>query len=302
MVGQLPGIITKNNKTISDYFNQFYDSDNDTIIKPINNLSLYKDGNNNKSYVKSYAGEFKNLTVDNLILNSNINFNNKLSHLQLSNCFLYNDGTNISEVPDVSKTNYTGYAHNSGSIAVDINGEDKIYSLTEIINTIKSDVDTLKKKFSGNTTTTSNDSNVEVYGSSLEEPNSFTFDKSLLFASPVQLKRMKLPQYQYNDLKDKFIYTYYYGESSVVTINDDNTASIQGIPGSIITLKFKDNNKKGFYRVLLSRQENKYLRISKDDLNRIKLLCLSNNEQYGSTWEVESYSVRSKEDLVIEKK
>ena len=63
-----------------------------------------------------------------------------------------------------------------------------------------------------------------------------------------------------------------------MTVNDEHTSSIKGIPGSVITIKFNDTKKKGFYRILLSRQEKKYLRISKDELIRLSLVCVDNND------------------------
>ena len=117
----------------------------------------------------------------------------------------------------------------------------------------------------------------------------------------LQLKRMNLPQYQYNDITQGFIYTYY-DYANTVTINDENTSSIKGIPGSIVKLRFNDTKSKGFYRVILSREEKKFLRISKDELNRITLKCISNDEQFGASWDVLDYSVRSADDIMIERK
>ena len=148
---------------------------------------------------------------------------------------------------------------------------------------------------------------VNIYGTanpksgSLEEPNSFTFDNNILFSTKTQLKRMNLPTYQYNDLTDGLIYTYY-NYNDVVTISDDHTASISAIPGALATIRFNDQKKKAFYRIVLSRKENKFLRISKDELVRLQLICVNDTPEYGTEWDVNTYSVRNAEDLVIERK
>ena len=112
---------------------------------------------------------------------------------------------------------------------------------------------------------------------------------------------MNLPQYQYDDVTSGFIFTYY-DYAQTITINDEHTASIKGIPGSVVNIKFNDTQKKGFYRILLSRSEKKYLRISKDELNRLSLICTGNNEIDGTSWDVKDYSVRNADDLIIERK
>ena len=172
------------------------------------------------------------------------------------------------------------------------------------INGIIKDVDSMKSYHSTGADVMNNNGYVSAYGASatsFQEPNSFTFDQSLLFANKVQLKRMNLPQYQYDDITSGFIYTYY-DYAPILTINDEHTSSIKGIPGSVVNVKFNNTNKKGFYRILLSRSEKKYLRISKDELVRLSLVCTGNNEIDGTTWEVKEYSVRNADDLIIERK
>ena len=74
---------------------------------------------------------------------------------------------------------------------------------------------------------------------------------------------MNLPQYQYNDIKSGNLFTYY-DYSPVITITDEYTSSLKGIPGSRVKIKFNDLKKKAYYRIILSRKDKKYLRISKD--------------------------------------
>lgn len=135
----------------------------------------------------------------------------------------------------------------------------------------------------------------------LKEPDSFTFDKNLLFATKVQLKRMNLPEYQYNDITGGQLYTYY-DYAPIVTVNDENISSISGNPGQLIKIKFNDKSKKAFYRIILSRKDKTTLRVSKDELVRLTLICLENDEKYGTIWDVDSYSIRNAEDLIIERK
>jgi hypothetical protein len=135
----------------------------------------------------------------------------------------------------------------------------------------------------------------------LSEPNSFTFDNNLLFATNVQLKRLNLPTYQLNDIKSGNLYTYY-DYAKVITITDENIVSLNGKKGQTIKLNFNDLKKKAYYRVILSRKDKKILRISKDELLRLNLICLSYDDTYGAIWDVDNYSVRHPDDLIIERK
>ena len=136
---------------------------------------------------------------------------------------------------------------------------------------------------------------------SLGESSSFTFDKNLLFANKVQLKRMNLPEYQYNDINNGQLYTYY-TYSPVITINDEYTSSIQAEIGDKVKIKFNNLNKKAYYRIILSRKDKTILRVSKDELVRLNLICIDNDTKYGSSWDVDTYSVRNADDLIIERK
>ena len=130
---------------------------------------------------------------------------------------------------------------------------------------------------------------------------SYTLDNNVLFANKSQLMNMKLDQWQYLDIADGILCTYY-DYNDVITINDEFISSIKGLPGSIVTIKFDDKKKKGFYKIILSRKDKTYLRIGKDSLIRLKLICIDNDPIYGTIWDVESYSVRNPEDITIVKK
>lgn len=294
MIGQLPKIINDNNTKICDYIDKIYDSSSECITKNVDNVS------DNKSYIKSNLGQFKKLIVE--------EFNAKnINHDILNGRYLYNDNsTGLEIIPDSSiPEDMNKYAHNSGAIGVML-GDGTVQSLADTLEQIINSVDKLKEQFSNSYS--KDEGYIGLYGASnntnnqsVNNSNSFTFDQSLLFATKLQLKRMNLPQYQYNDITQGFIYTYY-DYANTVTINDENTSSIKGIPGSIVKLRFNDTKSKGFYRVILSREEKKFLRISKDELNRITLKCISNDEQFGASWDVLDYSVRSADDIMIERK
>lgn len=298
MIGQLPKIINNNNKSISDYIDKFYDDDQPRII-----TSVYacEDGQS----VKSNLGEFRNLQVDNIVIGGDReSIVTGVNHNVLENRYLWNNAGTIETVPGSKlSSEMKNYCHNAGSIGIEMaNGQ--VLSVAQAINGIIKDVDSMKSYHSTGADVMNNNGYVSVYGASatsFQEPNSFTFDQSLLFANKVQLKRMNLPQYQYDDITSGFIYTYY-DYAPILTINDEHTSSIKGIPGSVVNVKFNNTNKKGFYRILLSRSEKKYLRISKDELVRLSLVCTGNNEIDGTTWEVKDYSVRNADDLIIERK
>lgn len=309
MIGQLPKIINENNQSISDYMDNIYDDNNQCIKVNIDNLD------DQKSYVKSHTGYFTNVVAENFQINDTKSLeklirsggsnNEGINHDALNGRYLYNDGGLLKTVPyDKINSDMNKYAHNSGAIGVEL-GNGTVQSLADTLEQIISSVDSLKKQFSNSYS--DEQGYIGLYGASksseqsLNEPQSFTFDQSLLFATNLQLKRMNLPHYQYNDIKGGFQYTYY-DYANTVTINDEHTASINGIPGSIVKLRFNDNKSKAFYRVILSREEKKFLRISKDELNRITLKCISNNDEFGSSWDVLDYSVRSADDIMIERK
>ena len=300
MIGQLPKIINDNNKNISDYVNSFYDDTNQYITSSVKATGGQK-------FIESNKGIFTNIqtyTIDIGDQHSKDNIVNGVEHNKLSNIYL-DDNNNPITTPN---SELNKFCHNANAIGIEIDGNVKsVYTvLTDLIKVVESskkyhdpnDVQNSSNPTEGNLQDNS-------YGTArrtqLQEPNSFTFDQSILFANKTQIKRLNLPQYQYDDITSGFIYTYY-DYARVLTVNDEHTASIKGIPGSVITIKFNDTKKKGFYRILLSRQEKKYLRISKDELIRLSLVCVDNNDQYGTSWDVNNYSVRNADDLIIERK
>ena len=301
MIGQLPKHIKHNNKNISDYVNSFYDDTNQYITSSVKATGGQK-------FIESNKGIFTNIqtyTIDIGDQHSKDNIVNGVEHNKLSNIYL-DDNNNPITTPN---SELNKFCHNANAIGIEIDGNVK--SVYTILTDLIKDVSSLKSyhPVSGEDQNPSNPTGEDTqnisYSSArrtqLQEPNSFTFDQSILFANKTQIKRLNLPQYQYDDITSGFIYTYY-DYARVLTVNDEHTASIKGIPGSVITIKFNDTKKKGFYRILLSRQEKKYLRISKDELIRLSLVCVDNNDQYGTSWDVNNYSVRNADDLIIERK
>ena len=300
MIGQLPKIINGNNKNISDYVNSFYDDTNQYITSSVKATGGQK-------FIESNKGIFTNIqtyTIDIGDQHSKDNIVNGVEHNKLSNIYL-DDNNNPITTPN---SELNKFCHNANAIGIEIDGNVKsVYTvLIDLIKTVgelkgyhdPNDVQNSSNPTEGNL---QDNSYSAARRTQLQEPNSFTFDQSILFANKTQIKRLNLPQYQYDDITSGFIYTYY-DYARVLTVNDEHTASIKGIPGSVITIKFNDTKKKGFYRILLSRQEKKYLRISKDELIRLSLVCVDNNDQYGTSWDVNNYSVRNADDLIIERK
>lgn len=293
MIGMLPDIINSNNEYITDAFDNIYDSSSNRLIK-----SLYNPNGN----VIVHSGEFQNVVTDNLIINDISTFNNntlkKVDHNVFANR-LYNivDDT----ISPVNSNDVSLYSHNTGSIVhIGINGSE---CLANVIETLQSQIKTLESYY-GNA---SNNAQPAVYGLSsiventVSNPNSYTLDKNVLFANKSQLMKLKLRQWQYLDIADGILYTYY-DYNPVITITDEHPASINGIEGSIVNIKFEDKKKSGFYKIMLSRIDNKVLRIGKDDLIRLKLVCVEHDPVYGTIWDVDSYSVRKPEDISIIKK
>lgn len=279
MIGMLPSIINNNNIQIKKEFEQIFDTSTNRLIK-----SLY----NPEGSVDVHVGTFKNVITDNVIINDVSNFQNNV----LSNC----DHNSLqNRIYDANEE--TGYAHSTTCIK---HGDEKLSVLIDSLITRVLNIET----FSGKVSTKSN-----VYGSSnnnlsktiLEEPNCYTLNDSVLFANKSQLMKLKLKPWQYIDIADGILYTYY-DYSDVITINDNYPVSINGMVGSVVNIKFQDNKKNGFYKIILSRKNKKTLRISKDELVRLKLICIENDETYGTEWDVESYSVRHPEDISIIKK
>ena len=300
MIGQLPKIINDNNKNISDYVNSFYDDTNQYITSSVKATGGQK-------FIESNKGIFTNIqtyTIDIGDQHSKNNIVNGVEHNKLSNIYL-DDNNNPITTPN---SELNKFCHNANAIGIEIDGNVKsVYTVLDyLIKTVEklkgyhdlNDVQNSSNPTEGNL---QDNSYSAARRTQLQEPNSFTFDQSILFANKTQIKRLNLPQYQYDDITSGFIYTYY-DYARVLTVNDEHTASIKGIPGSVITIKFNDTKKKGFYRILLSRQEKKYLRISKDELIRLSLVCVDNNDQYGTSWDVNNYSVRNADDLIIERK
>lgn len=308
MVGQLPKIITQNNEYIREEFDHIYDSSHDTLILPHINTNYYQT-NDSHGLIESWSGVFRNLTteyIDVSAMQSKENIVKGVSHDKLSNRYLITVGGVVKPGDSSMPAGMEKYAHNAGAIGVTMATTPfSVKPLSEIINNLIQDVSTLKQYVNNGNVNINSNTPANIYGlakgTSLQEPDSFTFDNNILFSSKTQLRRMNLPAYQYSDISDGFLYTYY-NYANVLTISDEHTASISGAPGFFVTVRFNDMKKKAYYRIVLSRKEKKFLRVSKDELIRLQLVCVANSNEFGSEWDVNTYSVRNTEDLVIERK
>ena len=284
MIGMLPEIINSNNKTIKDEFDSLIDSSGN-IIK---NVYIPDNG-----VVNSYTGQFINTTTDILTVNDTSSCQNIIKKVEHNNLKLrhYNvEGDEIKEVDSINDL----YAHNTGSIIH--YGKNEVKSLYDIINELYTFVGSKPISYVNMPTVYGVNQNINI-GSD----NSYTLDNSVLFANKAQLMKLKLKPWQYIDIANGILYTYY-DYNNIVTITDEYPASIDGLEGVTISIKFDDMKKKGFYKILLSRKDNKFLRISKDELVRLNLICINQDETYGTEWDVDSYSVRNPEDISIVKK
>lgn len=284
--------MNSNNKAITEEFEMIFDSSINRLVK-----SVY----NPEGSVETHLGQFTNLVTDTVVINDVSQFENsilsKIDHNILSTR-LYNVIDNSIYNIELNTDNLL-YSHNTGSI-VHI-GKNSVKSLSDIIDDIYEKLNNLGS-YHGNSimpvtygisTMSDNISNTET--------KSYTLDNTVLFANKSQLMKMKLDQWQYLDIADGILCTYY-DYNNVITINDEYVSSIKGLPGNEVIIKFDDKKKKGFYKIVLSRKDKRYLRIGKDELIRLKLICIENDPIYGTIWDVESYSVRNPEDISIVKK
>ena len=328
MIGQLPDIITKNNESIKNEFDRIYipahydqetgTSTKDTII--VQEIDTTNKGTQ-PGQILTTSIDCYAISLDHIEFRTDYNGDptegvmqtkrsivRDVSHCLLMDRYMWKQGTIVKPLPDSSvRSEMKNYAHNAGAIGVQM-ANNEVKSLAEVINGMIENIDNMKNHYRGTGSGVfNNDGYINIYGASnsksgsLEEPDSFTFDNNVLFSTKTQLKRMNLPIYQYNDLTDGLIYTYY-NYNDVVTISDEHTASISAVPGALATIRFNDQKKKAFYRIVLSRKENKFLRVSKDELVRLQLICVNDTPEYGTEWDVNTYSVRNAEDLVIERK
>jgi hypothetical protein len=130
-----------------------------------------------------------------------------------------------------------------------------------------------------------------------------TYNKNLLYATPLQLKRKKLPKPHYFDLSSGNLYTYYTVVNKEVTIDDSNTACIDTDNINLtVFVNFKDTDTNDYYRILLDRENKKYVKISKNPLNILQLKSVSYSEEYGTVWKLYNYSVVNPNDIILENK
>lgn len=182
--------------------------------------------------------------------------------------------------------------------------EDSVQSLDA--KTIKYDSSaTIHDKISGLDAAIKNiiDSNsvqtTQVYGAAMfniddeqDELIPITYPKSLLYASPVQLKRQNLPKLHYNDIQLGYLYTYYPCINDTVTIDNINMSCITcKNVGQIINVNLNIIDSNNNFEILLSRANKEYVVLKPNTLTRLQLKCEEYTESLGTKWEIYLYSV-----------
>lgn len=296
-ISMLPSVINKNNDNIQKEFNKLYDDKLNRLL-----ISLY----NPTGSVIANTGEFKNIQVDNLTIKDTSSLygsiKDAIQHVQhnvIGNRF----STPENEQKYISLKNIS---HDAGSIVYKENTVENI--LTQLLN----DVSTLKNNYNElHTSIPHSSTQPTVYGVTVDNSDNvednvsnidFSYDKSYLYASPLQLKRKNLPTLHLEDIKNGKLYTYHKINNGNVNISDDNINIIETINvGVLADLKFINHNITQYYYILLSRKTNDLLKVSKDKLNRVQLKCTDYSDTYGAEWDIYNYSCLHENDLEITK-
>lgn len=298
MTGQLVHIINRNNEAIRNEFDYLFDDVYNRLTK-----SLYAPSGS----VKAHLGEYVNFQTDYIQVNNKDSLARcmeGIDHNILGKRFKddeTNDGTKI-----YTSDTYDTYAHNASMIIYKNNK-----SVYQILSELENSLDSLTN---GGTPSTSRamrmsmqdlDAAVDIaYGDSWTsveqvQVQSYTLlEDNYYTATALQKSRLKLPKFQLYDVKNNNRLAYY-AQSPIVTITDKYKNTIEGFVGKTTELKFEDTDTNEFYYVLLSRQNNSYLKLSKDKLVRVTLVCVNRTEEFGAEWEVKSYSVRNANDIDI---
>ena len=294
-VSMLPEIINHNNKAIESEFNWIYDTSTNRLTK-----SVYAPTGS----VKAHFGEFVNLAAEYITIKNIDSLKNtmksaiqKLEHNTFSKCWSSDSIQQVYENPENEMT----LCHDASVIAY------KQSNVYQTLAAMQTDIYDLKQ-----TVQALNNPQHNVYsaGNILESDNEdviqntvITYDRNLLYASPLQLKRKKLPALHQTDLNSGNFYSYYSIINGEVTINDINTACMdtENI-GLTVFINFEDTGANEYYRILLDRKNRKYVRITKNPLNILQLKSVSHSEEFGSVWKLYNYSVVNPNDIILENK
>ena len=301
-IAMLPSVINHNNNAINEQFDWIFDSSNNRLTK-----SVYAPTGS----VKSHFGEFVNLSVEYINIKNidslSDSIADSISNLKVSHKNLTDTGVDGLDGLD------SKYLHDASHIYCSCFNNSVEYALT-ILNSKIEDLSTNLSNINNNMSMSipSNDFNNKdsmVYAASVvnteydtqqENKEPITYSKSLLYATPLQLKRQKLPKLHYNDIINGKLYTYYTITTNNVSIDNKNIAAIENSQvGQIINIKFNNITNKDF-KILLNRVTNTYLKMSINPLNILQLKCISADTINGDKWELYNYCVTSPNDIAIE--
>ena len=292
-VSMLPEVINHNNEAIESEFNWIYDSSTNRLTK-----SVYAPTGS----VKAHFGEFVNLAAEYITVKNIDSLKNalksavqKMEHNTFSDCW---SSDTIQQAYETAN-NELVLCHDASVIAY------KQSNVYQTLSSLQSDVNQLKQ-----TVQALNNPQNNVYSAgnildedSYENDNTVTYDRNLLFASPLQLKRKKLPKLHFNDLTSGNLYSYYNVINGEVTIDDINTACIETENiGLNVFINFNDTDTNDYYRILLDRKNKKYVKIKKNPLNILEIRSASYSEEYGTVWKLYNYSVVNPSDIILENK
>ena len=296
-ISLLPEVINHNNEAVEAEFNWIYDSSTDRLIK-----SVYAPTGS----VKAHFGEFVNLAAEYITVKNVESLKNTIkSAVSTLEHSTFAKSWSSDTIKDVySNTTDIVLCHDASVIAY------KTTNVFAAIQQLQTDVNALKttsKAVQGGIQLTSAEGNTQVYGSNAMEDVSSeptTYNKNMLYASTLQLKRKRIPKLHLQDLRDGNLYTYYKIVNNEVTITDETTACIDtDITGITVFVNFQDmESSQDHYSILLDRQEKKYVTISKNPLNILQLKAVSYSEDFGTVWKIYSYSVTNPGDIKLENK
>ena len=292
-ISMLPEVINHNNEAIESEFNWIYDSSTNRLTK-----SVYAPTGS----VKAHFGEFVNLAAEYITVKNIDSLKSalksavqKMEHNTFTDCWSSDTIQQAYETPN----NELVLCHDASVIAYkQSNVYQTLVSLQSDVNQLKQTVQALNNP-QNNVYSTGNILDEDSY----ENDNTVTYDRNLLFASPLQLKRKKLPKLHFNDLTSGNLYSYYTVVNGEVTIDDINTACIETENiGLNVFINFNDTDTNDYYRILLDRKNKKYVKIKKNPLNILEIRSASYSEEYGTVWKLYNYSVINPNDIILENK
>ena len=290
----LPGIISRNNKSIEQEFDNIYDSNANRLLK-----SIYAPTGS----VKTHFGEFVNLQCEYITIKNTDSFKSslknairELGHNELGGIF---SSDNVKSAMSSDET----FCHDASTIFFSNSELGVSGSLQEILSNILNSIDTYAPmSYSAANPMKLQSIQPELTSEKETTPKVLVYDKALLFQPFSTLRKKKIPLYQISDLTNGNVYSYYNvsQDNEDITINDKYVSSFETVKvGTIINLVFDDTKTSSVFKIVLSRQNSKFLEISKNPLVRVQLKATSYSIKNGTEWDLYSYSVTSSKDIKI---